>query len=492
MKSEYILEIKNLNISFSQYDAALSKSEYETIKRLDVSVKKGEMVAVVGSSGSGKSLLAHEIMGILPYNAKVSGDVLFCGSPLTEERRKELIGRKIVLVPQSLSYLDPLQKTGRQILAGRETPERRKRLDNLLSRYHLPEKVKNLYPFELSGGMQRRVLVSTAVIESPDLVIADEPTPNLDLELAKRVMTHFRELADSGCGVLVITHDLELALETCDRLVIFHDGMSVHECRPSEFEKLKSAKEGFAKELYLALAGAKKSACKPCEKGYDKENAQGACDSLSMDQPVEKPISEKVILSAENLTFGYGDGQENILENFSLELREGEHIGIFAKSGRGKTTLCKLLSGYERPKKGIVSFEGKNIYDYDGYCPVQMIWQEQNLAVNPRMKMAKVLAEGDEVSDSIVKALGIRKEWMSRYRNELSGGEIQRFCIARALGKRTKVLVCDEITTMMDLVSRRKIWEFLLKETESRGICMIVVSHSRSLLENVCDRIIDL
>ena len=187
-----------------------------------LSVRAGEIVAVVGSSGSGKSLLAHAIMGILPYNSAMDGEIRFLGTPLTAERVKKLRGHEIVFVPQSVSYLDPLMKIGDQIRNGKKDHSVKEKCLAVLKRYGLAPDIREKYPFQLSGGMTRRVLISTAVMETPKLVIADEPTPGLHMEAATRVMGHFREMADDGAGVLLITHDLELALLTADRGVVLY------------------------------------------------------------------------------------------------------------------------------------------------------------------------------------------------------------------------------------------------------------------------------
>ena len=167
-------------------------------------------------------------------------------------------------------------------------------------------------------------------------------------------------------------------------------------------------------------------------------------------------------------------------------------MGILAPSGFGKTTLCKILAGYEEPETGTVLMDGKSLYSYKGYCPVQMIWQHPEQAVNPRLRMRNVFEEGDQVETELIKKLGIEHDWMNRFPTELSGGELQRFCIARALGKRTRFLLADEISTMLDLITQSQIWHFLMEETQRRGIGMIVVSHSSELVEKVCTRVVEL
>ena len=224
-----VLSVEHLSVKFTQYERGFRQIELPAIRDLSLTVKEGEMVAVVGSSGSGKSLLAHAVLGILPYNAVTGGRIDYDGMELTEKRIRALRGREIVLVPQSVSYLDPLMKAGASVRKGKKDSETRRKCREVLARYGLGKETEELYPFELSGGMTRRVLISTAVMEKPRLVIADEPTPGLHMEAAKRVLSHFREIADEGAGVLLITHDLELALEAADRIVVFYAGTNVEE-----------------------------------------------------------------------------------------------------------------------------------------------------------------------------------------------------------------------------------------------------------------------
>lgn len=199
-----------------------------------------------------------------------------------------------------------------------------------------------------------------------------------------------------------------------------------------------------------------------------------------------------MILEARNISFRYGEKSRGILKDFSLKAESTERVGLVAPSGFGKTTLCKILSGYEKPDSGQVLLDGKPLDFYGSYCPVQLIWQHPEQAINPRLRMKAVLEEGDNVSSDLIKRLGIEADWMNRFPAELSGGEMQRFCIARALGQRTQFLLADEISTMLDLITQSQIWHFLMDETEKRRIGMIVVSHSPELLEKVCTRVVDL
>ncbi|MDY3018009.1 MAG: ATP-binding cassette domain-containing protein [Blautia sp.] len=199
-----------------------------------------------------------------------------------------------------------------------------------------------------------------------------------------------------------------------------------------------------------------------------------------------------MILEAKNISFRYGENGREILKGFSLKADSSERVGLAAPSGFGKTTLCKILSGYEKPDRGEILLDGKTLDQYGSYCPVQLIWQHPEQAVNPRLRMKSILEEGDQVDPALVERLGIEKDWMNRFPVEISGGEMQRFCIARAMGKRTRFLLADEISTMLDLITQSQIWHFLIEETRRRQMGMIVVSHSPELLERVCTRVIDL
>ena len=199
-----------------------------------------------------------------------------------------------------------------------------------------------------------------------------------------------------------------------------------------------------------------------------------------------------MILEAKNLSFRYEESGRKILDQFSLQVDSSERVGILAPSGFGKTTLCKILAGYEEPETGTVLMDGKSLYSYKAYCPVQMIWQHPEQAVNPRVRMQAVLQEGDSISERLIEGLGIERDWCNRYPGELSGGELQRFCIARALGERTRFLIADEISTMLDPITQSQIWNFLLAEVKERKIGLLVVSHDEKLMEQVCDRIMRL
>lgn len=248
-----ILDIRHVSIYFTRYERGMRRRKLPVIRDLDLRVHPGEVVAVVGASGSGKSLLAHGILGILPYNSRMEGEMFYRGEPLTKERAEKLRGKKIALIPQGVTYLDPLMKVGEQICRGRKDEETVRRCREVLDRYGLGPETEGLYPFELSGGMARRVLIASAVMDKPDLIIADEPTPGLDVGAARRILGHFRELARGGAGVLFITHDLGLALTIADRVAVFYAGETIEEALAADFEDRDRLRHPFTKALFRAM-----------------------------------------------------------------------------------------------------------------------------------------------------------------------------------------------------------------------------------------------
>ena len=195
-------------------------------------------------------------------------------------------------------------------------------------------------------------------------------------------------------------------------------------------------------------------------------------------------------LETRDLTFRYPRrGASPVLEGVNFTLRAGERVGLSAPSGRGKTTLCKLLAGWEAPSSGQVLLDGVPLSQYRGFCPVQLLWQHPEEAVDPLLKLRTTLYEAGPVDPAILEGLGVKEEWLERYPSELSGGELQRVCTARALGPELKFLLCDEASAMLDLVTQARLWRFLLAEAEERGLGMLIVSHDDALLSRLCTRV---
>ena len=248
-----LLEVSDLSVSFQMYRRGLTRQRLQVISSLSLSVYPGEILAVTGSSGSGKSLLASAILGILPGNARVEGRLSFDGRPLTPDRQAELRGGEIALVPQSVAFLDPLMKVGPQA-DGHRKPRPTEKRRSLFRRFGLPEQTERLYPFQLSGGMARRVLVSTALLAGARLIIADEPTPGMSLDQAREALQMFRDLADAGKAVVLITHDIDLAFHFAHRIAVFYAGTTVETAPAEDFRRGPEAlRHPYSRALWRAL-----------------------------------------------------------------------------------------------------------------------------------------------------------------------------------------------------------------------------------------------
>lgn len=195
-------------------------------------------------------------------------------------------------------------------------------------------------------------------------------------------------------------------------------------------------------------------------------------------------------LKAKGISFKYRD-DKYILKNIDFTIDSGEIVGLVAPSGFGKTTLAKILAGYEKPESGSVEVDGLTL-DKKGYSPIQLIFQHPEKSVNPKWKMNKILNEAFEPSQELLDSMGIKKEWLNRWPNELSGGELQRFCVIRALSPQTKFLIADEITTMLDSITQAQIWNVVLEHVKNHNIGLIVISHEKALINRICDRVVDL
>lgn len=252
-----LLEVNNLSISFTQYVQGLNRHDSKVITDLTIDVDESEIVAILGSSGSGKSLLAHSILGILPYNSHVTGEIKYEGQVLDQELKEKLRGDEICLIPQSVNFLDPLMKVAEQAIGEcrdeNEHKEKKLRQREIFDKYGLDESVDDLYPFELSGGMARKVLLSTALVGNPKLLIADEPTPGLDSKSVKETIEDIRNLKENGKGVLLITHEIDVALKTADRIAIFYSGYVIEINTVENFKNAENVLHPYSKALINSL-----------------------------------------------------------------------------------------------------------------------------------------------------------------------------------------------------------------------------------------------
>lgn len=474
-----LLEVSDFSLSFKKYEQGLKEVDLEVIHKLNLTIFEGEIVAIVGASGSGKSLLADAILGILPQNAQVEGSLKYRGKPLTKECQQRLRGKEISLIPQSVHALNPLIKTGKQVqtsLKGKNKVEEQKALFKKLG---LQAKAGKQYPFELSGGMQRRVLTAMALGSSPKLMIADEPTPGLDPEVLQGTISKLKQLITSDKGMIFITHDIGVALQIADKVVVFKKGETIETAKVTQFTgKGEKLNHPYTKALWNALP--ENSFIVPGSKKLLKSE-------LKSNSKHSKNKFES--LKVRDLAYHYPNAPL-LFQNVQLTIAPGEVVGLYGPSGSGKSTMAEVISDYKKSTEGNVMI-GNNISKSKlPPQPVQLIWQHPGSVINPKWRMRKVLEEVGGIQKDLIDAFGIKKEWLSRFPNELSSGELQRFCLVRALSVDFKYLIADEITTMLDSITQAQIWHALLKIVKDQQIGILVISHNHQLLQKVSDRVI--
>ena len=610
----------------------------EVLHGLTLSVHEGEIVAVVGASGSGKTVLADALLGLYEPNATVRGTIWFDGVRQDAASLASLRGSGICLVPQSVSHLDPLMRVGEQVQGAprgrtwaeraRDRARREARQRELFELYGLAPEVARMYPHELSGGMARRVLLMSALMEEPRVLIADEPTPGLDLALAIRAVDDLRTFANTGAGVILITHDLELAVRVADRVAVFKEGCIIEETSAWSFADPALLEHPFSRDLCRALLALQEAQGRrevgssvagdeslqgaggfdaPVSDdasegavGFLREGMPGglaaplhrstlaapvACPTddaplssvgaLSDDAPVScpAPVGDDAplrcalpegaevspgpvgcrsaawedaaratdasrtadapctatspragnainapMLEARGLSCTFGSDRV-LFRDLDLSVHAGERVAIVAPSGAGKTTLCRILAGYRKPDAGCVLVRGVTLggaasgprsvpsgnaalgphsVPPEGTVrdprSVQLISQHPEKAFDPRMRMRDSLAEAGDLADArsvdLRARFGVRDAWLDRLPHELSGGELMRFCLVRALMTGPTVLICDESTAMLDLVTQDELWSQIRELQESWGFGLILVSHSPGVIAQVATRLL--
>lgn len=466
--NEALLEVKDFSLSFRHFKKGLRETNMQVISNLTMTIHKGEIVAIVGASGSGKSLLANAILGILPDHAIQEGTLNYKASPLTRKRQIQLRGREISLIPQSVNALNPLMKVAKQVQDVIRDGNKQAIQEDVFKELGLPIEAGDKYPFELSGGMARRVLTAIAMITDAELIIADEPTPGLDPKVLRETVTLIKELARDGKGVMFITHDIETALKIADKIAVFNQGETIEIADVQDFsgrgEKLKHP---YTRALWRALP---------------------ANDFIEQDRLKKEPLQNGV-LEVKGISYRY-QSAPYLFKELTFSLHAGEIVGVQGYSGSGKTTMAQVISDYINAEQGYVQIDGTSNFSR-GRHPIQLIWQHPEKSFNPRWQMKKTLVECGMLDDDLLEELGIKQEWLTRYPSELSGGELQRFSVARALHKDTKYIVADEITTMLDAITQATLWKILMKHARIRNVGILFISHDQQLLNKVCDRIIN-
>lgn len=528
---EPLQEIEDLEITFST-----STGPVKGVRKVNLSVYPGEIVAIVGESGSGKSTTAMAIARLLPANGKVTGgSIRFGGKDITSVPMREILalrGSEIGLVPQDpMSNLNPMWKVGSQIREAlvangkAKGAAAKRRTVELLGEAGLPdaERRAGQYPHEYSGGMKQRALIAMGLAARPKLLIADEPASALDVTVQQQILDHLDTLtAELGTAVLLITHDLGLAAERAQHLVVMYKGRVV-ESGPA-LELLQQPQHPYTKRLIAAapslssrrLVSAKEREEIRLQAQEHAAHEHAAHAHAAHDQPGAggADVDEDIVIRVENLTkvfpirgaVPWKSTPFTAVDDVSFDLERGTTTAIVGESGSGKSTVAQMVLRLLPPTSGRVLFEGEDITSLRGAAlkklrrRVQPIFQNPYGTLDPMYSIYRTIEEplrlhgiGNEktreakVRDLLDK-VALPASMMRRFPNELSGGQCQRIAIARALALDPEVVVCDEAVSALDVLVQAQVLELLNDLQAELGPSYIFITHDLAVVRQIADR----
>ena len=447
---------------------------------VNVNARLGRTLVIVGESGAGKSMLARTLCALTPSALSASGTVTLRGQDYDlesdQERLKKQRGGGIVWLPQDpFTSLAPTLPCGEQITAARtgRRSERSQRARALLADVGLDARVARAYPHELSGGMRQRVAIAAALDSEPRVLIADEPTTALDVTTQRDILTLLTRLRDEHAMTLVlVTHDLALARQFGDDVIVMKDGQIVEEGTVNEV--LTSPVHEYTKRLADA------------EPRIDGPNPRAGNST---------PAGAETIVEVRDLTKVFRSRKDAhvALMDVSLDIAQGESIGIVGESGSGKTTLARIIVGLEHADSGTVRVNAHA----DRGPAVGIVFQNPYSALNPARTIGQTLAEaaavaGRPASDvaELLAAVELPAEYAKRRPASLSGGERQRVAIARALATRPRVLIADEAVSALDVSVQASVLDLLTRLQAEQGFALVFITHDLAVARAMCDRLV--
>ena len=501
-----LIRVRDLSVSF--------KTRHETIlavDRLNFELKENEILGIVGESGSGKSQTVLSIMGLLEPNGSATGEANFHGVNLLSLSMSELNrirGKEIGMIFQDpMSSLNPYITIGSQmsqILAQHTDLTKKEREEKCVEMLDLvgitnPKKRFDGYSFELSGGMRQRVMIASALLTSPKLLIADEPTTALDVTVQEKILDLILEVRDRfHMSVILITHDLGVVARTCEKVLVMKQGRLQEKGELNQIyysPESEYTRELLNKSKQINLVDSKD--LKKEEKTASEENKLVEAEEVRVlfDLPKEGLFAPRELIAA--------------VDGVSAEILEGEIIGVVGESGSGKSTFSRTILGLQKVTSGELQVLGQNLNSQKTSVAktlrkrMQVVFQDPYSSLNPRMTIQEILLEPlfvffsdqdrsvqfDRIRDVLVE-VGLDEHFLGRYPHELSGGQCQRVAIARALLPIPELLVCDEAVSALDASVRAEIIDLLVRLKNDRGLTILFIAHDLAVVRKICDRVI--
>ena len=531
-----LLEIKNLKIDFRQDD-----EWHEVVHGIDFDVQAGRTLGIVGESGSGKSVSNLAVMHLLdPKVARVKADGMWLESldikGFNEKLMAEVRGKRIAMIFQEpMTSLNPVYRCGQQVsemIRQHVKVTKKAARDRAISLFRQvmlprPEAIYDSYPHELSGGQKQRVMIAMAIACNPQILIADEPTTALDVTVQKEILKLLRKLQqETGMGMVFITHDLGVVAEIADDVVVMNKGVILERgtvkqvlehpqhpytqgllaCRPPM--KIRLKKLPIVREfLDGQWAGGKEQILQELQ--ITDEARQQHLKQLYAKDPILKVEHLQTWYPLKKGVFGRIYDHVKAVDDVSLEVYEGETLGLVGESGCGKTTLGRSILRLQEPTGGQVWFDGVEVTALDKASlrtfrkQAQIVFQDPYSSLNPRIRIGEAIAEPLKVHGietdrkkcrqivcDLLEQVGLEAAHYDRYPHEFSGGQRQRICIARALAVNPRLVICDESVSALDVTVQAQVLNLLNRLKEERHLTYIFISHDLSVVRFMSDRVL--
>lgn len=509
-----ILDVNNLSVKFTQ-----KEEDFEAVKGISFSLNSGEILGIIGESGSGKSVTSQSITRLIE-DAKYAGsvsyfsdnqciDLINCSNSQLQIVRREEVA---YIFQEPMTALNPLMPCGDQILESSST-KNKDVLFELLNKVELNdvERIAKSYPHELSGGQRQRIMIAMALAKKPKLLIADEPTTALDIAIQREILALLKKLStENKMGILFITHDLLSLGEFADRIAVMYHGKIVEQNKASKI--LNSPKHPYTQALLESRPSYRK-------KGNILEEISDLLVESNEDLIYKKPTLEKlpantphdeVILELHDIgKYHVQNGifkrtKNQVLEDINLKVNYGDIVGLIGESGSGKSTIAKIVLRIWEETSGKILLHEKDISSFDDLSrEIQLVFQDPFSSLNPKHTIGKAISEVFHISDKklkskelkqksieLIKTVGLTESDYYKYPHEFSGGQRQRVCIAKALAKEPKFIVLDEAVSALDVSIQAKILNLLNQLKAKKGLTYLLISHDMNVISYFCNKMV--
>ncbi len=485
VKGSSLVQIRDLKI-----EGYSDEKWHPIIKGIDLDLKRGEVLGLIGESGAGKSTLGLATMGYTKPGCRISaGTVMFDGVDLVnapQEKLRQMWGSKISYVAQSAAAsFNPAHRLMDQVVESAtnhgvmDRDKAEADAKDLFKRLQLPnpDTIGSRYPHQVSGGQLQRAMTAMAMSCRPDLIVFDEPTTALDVTTQVEVLASMRRIVEEfDTAAVYITHDLAVVAQMAHRIMVLRYGNLVEQSDTRSM--LKQPTQDYTKSLWAVR---------------------------SLEKPEEK--SSDVVLSISNVDASYS-GVMKVLDNVTVRLPRGKTVAVVGESGSGKSTLARAITGLLPPSKGRIEFNGKPLpaklkdRDRDTLRRIQMIYQSADTALNPRQRVRDIIGRplefylgltGQAKEKKIVALLDnieLGEDFIDRYPNEMSGGQKQRISIARALAAEPEIIICDEVTSALDQIVQEEILKLLMKLQKDTNVSYLFITHDIATVRAISDEIV--